>query len=168
MSTVSTGNPSTGDKKVHGPQWDGHQVITQDDVIENVFLQATKRGKPRKAVIPYLLEYVRSITRNFLRVSSLSPAVLRTILSEVGCRQVGERVNNMIVDLLVQEKRFFDLHQLLQYHVLLDSKTFAMTLISLEEEYEAAYQLGLDMMYRLGAFPEMMRVLLKKNQVLKI
>mmetsp|Transcript_14140 Transcript_14140/g.34464 ORF Transcript_14140/g.34464 Transcript_14140/m.34464 type:complete len:963 (-) Transcript_14140:59-2947(-) len=145
--TRSSPGRRAGDTKAPGPQWQGYQVISQDEIVDVVFMPALKKGKARKDVVPYVLEYIRSVTRNFLRV--------------------GEKVNRTLVNLLLAEKRYFELHQLLQYHVLLDSKPFALALIALEDEYEAAYQLGLDMMYRLGAFPEMMRVLLRRNQVMQ-
>jgi hypothetical protein len=56
---------------------------------------------------------------------------------------------------------------LLQYHVVQDSLSLAHILVKLRTEYKPAYQLGLDMLYRLGAFTDMMRVLLSHNQVLE-
>eukprot|EP00466_Bigelowiella_natans_P017136 jgi/Bigna1/91710/estExt_fgenesh1_pg.C_1140030 len=127
--------------------WRGYQIVSQDDILHFVFEEALRAGMTRASIVPYVLEYVRNVTKNFLKLS--------------------ERMNMFLVELLLKDKRYFELHQFLQYHILLDSKVFAQKLLELQEEYQPAYQLSLDMWYRLGAFPEMMRVLVSKRQVMQ-
>ena len=57
-------------------------------------------------------------------------------------------LNELLINLLVRQKSFFLLHQLLQYHVISDSKPLACLLLSLENVYPASYQLALDMLAR--------------------
>jgi hypothetical protein len=45
----------------------------------------------------------------------------------------------------VRNNCFYQLHQLLQYHVLADSKPLACLMLSLEHVYPPAHQLALDM-----------------------
>lgn len=67
----------------------------------------------------------------------------------------------------MHKKAFYQLHQLLQYHAVSDSKPLACLLLSLENLYPAAHQLALDMLQRLGnAHEEIIEVLLSKNQIL--
>eukprot|EP00469_Lotharella_globosa_P006950 CAMPEP_0167779988 /NCGR_PEP_ID=MMETSP0111_2-20121227/5107_1 /TAXON_ID=91324 /ORGANISM="Lotharella globosa, Strain CCCM811" /LENGTH=700 /DNA_ID=CAMNT_0007670449 /DNA_START=15 /DNA_END=2117 /DNA_ORIENTATION=- len=126
----------------------GYLVISQHDICAEVFrkvLGDDKKGAGR--VLPYVIEYARGASRHFLKVTP--------------------ELNQLMIDLLLQDNRFVELHQYLQYHVLQDSKEFALELISLQKRYEPAYQLGLDMLYRLSAFTEMMKVLLEHDQVLE-
>ena len=57
--------------------------------------------------------------------------------------------------------RLYQLHQLLQYHVISDSKPVACLLLSLESVYPSSRQMALDMMARLGtATSEITEILL--------
>lgn len=67
----------------------------------------------------------------------------------------------------MQQKSWFQLHQLLQYHVISDSKPIACLLLSLESVYPPSYQLALDMLSRLGnSKDEICEILLSKKKVL--
>ncbi len=75
-------------------------------------------------------------------------------------------LNQMLVELLVVEKRYYEFHQHLLYHILNDSMRTAMLLVDIgETEYPPALQLGMDMLYRLEAFGDLLRLLLKKSKV---
>uniref|UniRef100_A0A7S0CXT4 Mic1 domain-containing protein n=1 Tax=Amorphochlora amoebiformis TaxID=1561963 RepID=A0A7S0CXT4_9EUKA len=126
--------------------WMGYQVISQEDLCESVFQKCIDSGLSPRRLTPYMIECIRSAIRQSLRITP--------------------KFNMMLVDFLIMDKRFFELHQFLQYHVLQDSTELASILISLEKSYEPAFQLGLDMLYRLTEFTVMMRVLLSKGQVL--
>ena len=67
---------------------------------------------------------------------------------------------------LIRTKRYYQLHQFLQYHVFTDSKQLASKLLSLEPHYSHAIQLGLDMLKRLSSANEqIIDVLLFQYQV---
>ena len=73
----------------------------------------------------------------------------------------------MGINLLVRNKRYYQLHQFLQYHVVTDSKHVAYMLLSLEGSYPPAFQLALDMLKRIGvANDDIVDVLLTKDQVI--
>ncbi|WAR25982.1 RMC1-like protein [Mya arenaria] len=73
----------------------------------------------------------------------------------------------LIINILVHNNCFYQLHQFLQYHVLSDSKPLACLMLSLESDYPPAHQLALDMLTRLAtANEEIIEVLLSKNQLL--
>ena len=55
-----------------------------------------------------------------------------------------------IINLLVKSKKFYQLQQLMQYHVFTDSKPLACLLLSLQVYYKHAVQLALDMFKRLS------------------
>ncbi len=142
-SVAGSGSGSMAQKFI--PQ--GYTVVSQSDILDHVFTAAANRGRKPKDLFPYVAEYIRSACRHFLKIS---PAL-----------------NQLLIDLLVTDSRYFELHQYLQYHVLRDSLAFAKRLIRLKSVYPPGYQLGLDMLYRLGAFTEMMRILLGNKQVLE-
>ena len=52
----------------------------------------------------------------------------------------------LIINILVRNNCFYQLHQFLQYHVLADSKPLACLMLSLEHVYPPAHQLALDML----------------------
>lgn len=80
---------------------------------------------------------------------------------------VQHYLHELVITTLVQRKAYYQLHQLLQYHVVTDSKPLACLLLSLENLYPAAHQLALDMLKRLGnAHEEIIEVLLSKGHIL--
>lgn len=78
-------------------------------------------------------------------------------------------LHELVITTLVHKQAYYQLHQLLQYHVVSDSKPLACLLLSLENLYPAAHQLALDMLKRLGnAHEEIIEVLLSKGQILPV
>ena len=73
----------------------------------------------------------------------------------------------MVINLLIHNNRFYQLHQFLQYHVIADSVPVACQLLSLEQRYPPAGQLALDMLKRLNSVPgSIIEVLLLRQQVI--
>ena len=123
----------------------GYMLISQADVFTHVFLPA-RRYLPPAAVIPAVVEYLRSIHRHYLRTE--------------------EFTNDILVSLLLDDKQYYQLHQFLQYHLLMDSLPIANRLIDTAATYLPALQLGLDMLHRLHATNRLVQVLLQHNQPL--
>jgi hypothetical protein len=74
--------------------------------------------------------------------------------------------NELLINLLVNDKQWFQLHILLQYRVIADSKPLACLLLSLAGSYPPAKQLALDMLRRLGdSAEEICEVLLADGSV---
>jgi hypothetical protein len=74
-------------------------------------------------------------------------------------------IYELVINLLVSNGRCYQLHQLLQYHVVRDSDHVACLLLSLVPVYPPAYQLAIDMLKRLGTLEDIVEVLLLKAQV---
>ncbi len=73
----------------------------------------------------------------------------------------------LIMNILIDNKSFYQLHQFLQYHVICDSKPLAFLLLSKELVYPPATQLAMDMFKRLGtADGEIMDILISRGQIL--
>ena len=123
-------------------------VLEQSDLYTNVFtIVAENREIGLKRVLAILLEYYRSLSTNQIPPQHF--------------------LNELLINLLVQQKSWFQLHQLLQYHVISDSKPIACLLLSLESVYPPSYQLALDMLSRLGnSKDEICEILLSKKKVL--
>ncbi|CAB3369225.1 Hypothetical predicted protein [Cloeon dipterum] len=124
-------------------------VIDQSDMYTSVFVPIAEKaeGAAGKFVVAVLIEYVRSLGDNRIPVQHY--------------------LYELLINTMVHRKAFFQLHQLLQYHVVSDSKPLACLLLSLENIYPAAHQLALDMLKRLGtANEEIVEVLLSKKQIL--
>jgi hypothetical protein len=90
-------------------------------------------------------EYIRSLNFHRLKVNSF--------------------IYELMVDLLVHNNRFYQLHQLLQYHVISDSIHVACQLLSLGSSYPPATQLALDMFKRLHEPLQIVEVLLTQGMV---
>jgi hypothetical protein len=121
-------------------------LLTQADIHHYVF-RAALQGVAAAVVVPYLTEYLRSVFRHGLLAA--------------------HDLHVLLVDLLIQERRYFEFHQHLQYHILSDSIHIAQRLLALSPEYPPAYQLALDMLYRLSAFDILMSTLLQHGEVIE-
>ncbi|KAL4127376.1 hypothetical protein QTP88_011549 [Uroleucon formosanum] len=126
-------------------------VIEQLDVYMHVFvklvdkLENTKDDK--KFTVSILVEYIRSLTDNKITIEHF--------------------LYELLINCLVINKMYYQLHQMVQYHIVIDSKPLACLLLSLESLYSPAHQIALDMLHRLNtAHEEIVEVLLSKKQVI--
>ncbi|KAI6653767.1 hypothetical protein LOD99_3271 [Oopsacas minuta] len=123
-------------------------VISQEEMYRQVFsaLEASMVDD-HKFVVSVLMEYIRSLHQHD--------------------QEVEHYLFEMVLSILVRQRAFGQLHQLLQYHVIADSKPIACVLLAFEREYRPALQLALDMFKRLStADEEIIEVLLSHNQIL--
>jgi len=101
-------------------------------------------------------------------VERLQAALLELLLA-LSRHQVPPRqfLQELLLQLSVRAGRFYQLHQLLQYGVIGDSKQVACLLLSLEAAYPPARQLALDMMARLAsATEEMIEIFLSEGKLI--
>lgn len=123
--------------------------IDQSDMYTHVFtLLADKQEmQSHKFVVAVIVEYIRSLSQVQIPVQYY--------------------LYELVINTLVKHGCFYQLHQLLQYHVLSDSKPLACLLLSLEGAYPPAHQLALDMLKRLQtANEEIIEVLLSKQMLI--
>lgn len=124
-------------------------AVTQGDMYTHVFVPIEGRDPPlldTKYVVGVITEYIRSL--NFHHVA------------------VTPFLYELLINFLVSNSRWYQLHQFLQYHVVSDSMHVACQLLSLESKYPPAYQLALDMMKRLNTHEQIVEVLISKNLLL--
>ncbi|XP_053973264.1 regulator of MON1-CCZ1 complex [Hylaeus volcanicus] len=122
-------------------------LLDQSDTYSYILSKFPEDTIEPKMIIWVLLEYIRSLAEHGIPVQHY--------------------LHELIITTLVQRKAYYQLHQLLQYHVVADSKPLACLLLSLENLYPAAHQLALDMLKRLGnAHEEIIEVLLSKGHIL--
>jgi len=99
-----------------------------------------------KYILAVVIEYIRCLNYQYIPVKSF--------------------IYETVIQMLVRNNRYFQLHQFIQYHVISDSFHVACQLLSLEKIYPPAYQLALDMLKR--SCPEqIVEVLLTKGQVIQ-
>ncbi|EZA61322.1 hypothetical protein X777_12029 [Ooceraea biroi] len=122
-------------------------LLDQSDMYSHILSKFPENTIEPKMVIWVLLEYIRSLAEHEIPVQHY--------------------LHELVITTLVHRKAYYQLHQLLQYHVVADSKPLACLLLSLENLYPAAHQLALDMLKRLGnAHEEIIEVLLSKGHIL--
>lgn len=123
-------------------------IIDQSDMFTHVFsVFEEQKDVPYKFMVAVLIEYIRSLNQFAIPVQHF--------------------LYELIINILVHNNCFYQLHQFLQYHVLGDSKPLACLMLSLESVYPPAHQLALDMLKRLQtANEEIIEVLLSKCQLL--
>jgi len=127
------------------PRIDWKTVVDQSDIYKYVFAPVEDdKGLDFKFVVAVVTEYIRSL--NFEQI------LVEPFLFE------------LLINLLVRNNRFSQLHQFLQYHAITDSVHVACQLLSLETTYPPAYQLALDMLKRLHTHDQIVEVLLTKKQ----
>ncbi|KAK9510121.1 hypothetical protein O3M35_004973 [Rhynocoris fuscipes] len=147
------GLPSSMSKPDDDPVVEFRAVIDQSFIYTYVFCKLAEKvyydsNKKQSRLLSWtLLEYIRSLAD--LQI----PA--QHFLYE------------LLINCLVLTESYYQLHQLLQYHGVSDSKPLACLLLSLENVYPAAPQLALDMLERLGtAKEEISEILLSRGEVL--
>ena len=123
-------------------------MITQKDIYDKVFVPfADHKDMPYKFLVAVVVEYIRSL--NKLAIS------------------VEHFLFELVMNLLIENKCYYQLHQFLQYHVISDSKPLALLLLSRELVYPPATQLAMDMFKRLKtADSEIIDILLTRGQIL--
>lgn len=123
-------------------------VIEQSDMFTHVFSVFEEyKDIKYKFMVAVLIEYIRSLNQFNIPVQHY--------------------LYELIINILVHNNCFYQLHQFLQYHVLGDSKPLACLMLSLESVYPPAHQLALDMLKRIQtANEEIIEVLLSKHQLL--
>lgn len=130
-------------------------ILEQSDMYTNIFSplfeEATKEDSEGsftfKKIIAIIIEYLRSLEE----------------------RQIPAQhfLHELLINILVRSEQFYQLHQLLQYHVIRDSKPLACLLLSLEAVYPPSFQLAMDMLCRLRTSDELItEILLSKGKVI--
>jgi hypothetical protein len=108
---------------------------------------------------------------NFLTCNYLISVVLEYIRSLIEYDiPVSQNLQLLLVNLLIQNKDYYQLHQLIQYQIFNDSKDLAFILLRLANPnsatyYAPAFQLGMDMLFRGKAYDEVADTLLDCHQV---
>ncbi|EDV23201.1 uncharacterized protein TRIADDRAFT_58243 [Trichoplax adhaerens] len=122
--------------------------IDQSELYSKVLTSFLDNKKAnRKFLISVLIDYIRSL--NFCRLS------------------VQYCICELLINLIVENKSFYQLHQLLQYRILTDSKPLACLVLSLEKAYPPAFQLAMDMLKRIPSCNEdVVETLLSKKHIL--
>ena len=139
--TMSATTPLDTDKKYE-------VCITQKDIYTQVFVPfADCKEMPYKFLVAVTVEYIRSLNKLGIFVEHF--------------------LFEMVMNILIENKCFYQLHQFLQYHVISDSKPLAFLLLSRELVYPPATQLAMDMFKRLStADSEIIDILLTRGQIL--
>eukprot|EP01097_Dermamoeba_algensis_P003325 TRINITY_DN2341_c0_g1_i2.p1 TRINITY_DN2341_c0_g1~~TRINITY_DN2341_c0_g1_i2.p1 ORF type:complete len:513 (-),score=146.64 TRINITY_DN2341_c0_g1_i2:56-1594(-) len=129
---------------------DGQVVIKQSEFFSYVLLPVEEESISGKMDNRYyasvLIEYIRALNANHVPVEPY--------------------VHELLINALVRSKRFYQLHQFLQYHVISDSIDIACHLLSIEEIYPLASQLALDMFKRLSSPEQIIEALISRKMIL--
>ena len=122
--------------------------VLQKDIYTQVFVPFVDRKDMQyKFLVAVVVEYIRSLNKLAITVEHF--------------------LLELIMNLLIENKCYYQLHQFLQYHVISDSKPLAFLLLSRELVYPPATQLAMDMFKRLStADSEIIDILLTRGQIL--
>ena len=125
-------------------------VIEQNDIYTHVFLPFEEQEVHDKNMYKYfvavLTEYIRSLSFKGIEVQHF--------------------IYELVITSLVKNRRYYQLQQFLQYHVVSDSVHVACQLLAISQEYPPAGQLALDMLKRLSSSEQIVDTLLGQHQVL--
>ena len=123
-------------------------ILDQADFYSNIFSPLmTHPDMSLKRLISILIEYYRSLEQVSV------PA--QQFLSE------------LLIKMLVRGGCWYQLHQLLQYRVISDSKVLACLLLSFEQVYPPSLQLAMDMMHRMRTSKEeIFQILVSKEKII--
>ncbi|KAI7690190.1 hypothetical protein SSS_10832 [Sarcoptes scabiei] len=122
--------------------------IDQKDILSNFFEFFGEDKVSDNLGIAIVFEYINSLTHHEIPIDYC--------------------IYEFLINRLISTKNFYRMHQFLQYHVFTDSKHLACLLLSLNNTYAFAIQLGLDMLKRLQTSDdEIIDVLLSQNQIIR-
>eukprot|EP01091_Cochliopodium_minus_P006647 TRINITY_DN16659_c0_g1_i1.p1 TRINITY_DN16659_c0_g1~~TRINITY_DN16659_c0_g1_i1.p1 ORF type:complete len:636 (+),score=129.50 TRINITY_DN16659_c0_g1_i1:222-1910(+) len=124
----------------------GLMIIQQIDMYNHVFSLIEEQQLNQKYFVSVLTEYIRSLSFKQIEVQHF--------------------IYGLVISLLVKNKRFYQLHQFLQYHVVSDSEPIACQLLSISKEHPPTGQLALDMFKRLTTSEYIVDTLLGQLNVL--
>lgn len=123
-------------------------VVDQSDMYSHVFSVFESENINAKFAISVLLEYIRSLIQH------------QQFVQHYICK--------LLINILVQNRQFYQFHQFLQYQILNDSKQLVCLMLSLQGVYPPSYQLALDMLRRLqNSNEEIVEVLLSQKKILQ-
>jgi len=100
---------------------------------------------PAQDLILVIVEFVRALARHKLKVDPM--------------------INELLFAAILAAGKYVALHMFLQYHIISDSPLIAERLIELSTTYAPAFQLGLDMLYRLNASPRVLQIHLQQGLI---
>ncbi|CAD8088369.1 unnamed protein product [Paramecium sonneborni] len=157
-------------------------------IFEILLRSYQEKNRVEKLLNGYTVLYPIDIKVNFFETlyedDNMNKLFLIEILIEF-IRQFSEmfkdykipiiEIQNLLVKLLIKTHRYTHLHFLIQYQVLSDNLDLAKLLIDISSKeslasrnlqnkfssYEQAFQLGIDMLYRLSKYEELLEYLLK-------
>ena len=137
---------TTRENEFTGFWFQNQSIIEQNDMYVSVFQPFVEKECSHKTVIAVLLEYIRSLSHYKIPVEYY--------------------LNEYLIQILSDQKLYYQLHQFIQYHVFNDSKSLAFLLLSLQKEYPPAFNLALDMLKRLGSnHDDIIEILLEKDGI---
>ena len=140
--SMSTASAADTEKKKY------EVCVTQKDVYTRVFVPFVDcKNMPYKFLVAVVVEYIRSLNKLAI--------------------EVEHYLFELVMNILIENKCYYQLHQFLQYHVISDSKPLAFLLLSRELVYPPATQLAMDMFKRLLiADNEIIDILITRGQIL--
>lgn len=118
-------------------------IIPPSILYDTVFIRLNECKSKHNLLVMLLVEYIKSLIDH--NVSEIDYCIYELLLKT-----------------LIYQKKYYQLHQILQYYIVKDSKQIACLLLPLEKLYPPAYQLALDMLDRLRAHDEINHILLYK------
>ena len=138
-------------KAMYVPESTEHKykvLISQRDIYARLFVPfAERKDMPYRFLVAAIVEYIRSLHKLQIPVEHF--------------------LFELLMNILIENKSFYQLHQFLQYHVITDSKPLACLLLSRELVYPPATQLAMDMFKRLStADSEIIDILLSRGELL--
>ncbi|KAJ5079214.1 hypothetical protein M0811_04235 [Anaeramoeba ignava] len=127
---------------------EGHIVVNQNDLFENVFLPLQKKGLVSDQFLTaVLIEYIRSL--NFFHIN------------------VEQNIYDLIIQTLLGSNRFSQLYQFIQYHVFEDSEQMGYKLGNVFQTYPPILYLALDMLHRLDNAQGILYILISNGFIME-
>jgi hypothetical protein len=139
-------------------RFEGFLHLTQQDMYLFFFRPLLFRLGP-KTVLTLLLEYMRCAVRHSAGTidTLFFDSVPFVALTQNCDAEIEFSLARLAVDLILTDRQYDLLYQLLQFHILPESLALAMTLVDkVAPLHPPALQLGLDMLYRLKVRPSVL------------
>jgi hypothetical protein len=124
----------------------GYTVLDQQEMYKNVFCELEmNQSCSLFHLFSLCIEYIRCLRFHNIPVS--------------------DYITRLAIEVLIKDGKYNMLHQYIQYKIITDSRNIALQILSIEDKYKPAFQIGMDMLIRLGDHSVICETLIARKKI---
>ncbi|KAL7718685.1 Mic1 domain-containing protein [Entamoeba marina] len=144
--------------------WKKEDIFQTRHCIERILLKIGSQQHEQTITITSLINFIEEFQLSNEFAIDIYTKIITTATTIV--LQIPNDIYTTLLFHLIQTKHYHILTQLLQYHIIPDTKEIAMQLINSEKENKNLYYIGLDILKRKKNYSLLVEVYLSRGDVL--